>query len=310
VPRQVAVSFYALGPMHPAEGQLSFTAGSYPLDAVQERIRKLDPASEEYRIRENLWGGETLCLLHEDGPQAVLGAYYRDNLAKAFTEYKGEITELALREGEALVDAAFAAFFPNDVVGLVRTSSKSPGFAKIGQWLSCIGGYACGLMALPDPDTLAQLDRSPTTMLRLKLRARRDRLPLIEQHSPSVAKVLRAAAEMNSATDEVGAEWRLTHRKDQAMWSQLVRQQLQELLSVLPEFSEAKVHVSGQRRPINLTRGYVQQTVTVQLEGTKRVGPTEAAVALFEAYDKEQASITKAVGALRRHLGEATPNDG
>ncbi|MGD9796164.1 MAG: hypothetical protein AB7V43_22085, partial [Acidimicrobiia bacterium] len=105
--KRLTVYFYAIEPM--AEfgrgASPSFEAGSYPLENVLKRIRKLDPATDEYRLKDDLFGGETFCLLHEDGPEPIMGAYYRDNLSKPLTEYKGEISELLLRDGEAVVDA-------------------------------------------------------------------------------------------------------------------------------------------------------------------------------------------------------------
>src|SRR5262249_25332427 len=118
--KQVRVAFYALEPAPPFGEQKSFPLGAYPLAEIVACVGEMDRASEDYRLPETMWGGETLCVFHEDGPQPLLGAYYRDNWAKALTEFKGEIEELPLRDGEALVDTSFAAFFPGDVVGIVR----------------------------------------------------------------------------------------------------------------------------------------------------------------------------------------------
>lgn len=304
--RRLTVAFYALEPMPVFDGLKAFEPAGYPLAEVLDTVRKLDPAAETYRIRDKLFGSETMCVLHEDGPQPILGAYTRDNLAKALTEYKGEITELMLREGEALVDASYVAFFPLDVVGVVRTSQKSPGFAKISQWLTVQGRYSCGLLALPDPDTFAQLDHEPTKLHRFTLRVRRAVLPRVESTSPRVAEVLRAAANLNPASDQVGIDQRVSGGQEQARWSRLVREQIQELLGVLPECEEATVRVSGQSHLINLKRARVQRQMPVLLQGTKRVGPQEAAQALFEAYELERESIRRAIEVLRRPPGETS----
>lgn len=297
--RRLTVAFYAIEPMPVFDGLKTFAQGAYPLAEVLKIVQELDPAAEEYRIRDRLFGSETLCVLHEDGPQPVLGAYTRDNLAKALTEYKGEITELMLREGEALVDASYVAFFPSDVVGLVRTSLKSPGFAKIGQWLTVQTRYSCGLLALPDADTVAQLDQEPTKLHRFTLRVRRAVLPRVQSTSPRVAEALRAAANLNDASDQIGIDQRASTGADQARWSRLVRQQIQELLGVLPECEEATVRISGQRQVVNLKRAQVRSQVSVLLRDTKRVGPNEAATALFEAYEQERGAIARAIAVLR-----------
>jgi hypothetical protein len=303
VAKSLMVYFYAIEPF-PITGMETFASGRYPIDEVLTFIKRLDPAAEEYRIRENLFGGETFCLVHDDGPQPILGAYYRDNLARPLTEYKGEINELMLREGEALVDAAYAAFFPNDVVGLVRTSSRAPGFAKIGQWLSVTTRYGCGLVALRDPNVLAQLDREPQKLRSLFVRIRRNRIPAIEPYSASVSKALRAAAEVNTHSDEIGLEFSVRAGKERAMWARLTRQEVEELLAVLPDFEKATVQVSGRKQPFNLLRANIRQSVQVPLIDKKLVGPQEAASALFKAYDDERNSIQLAVEALRGSIDD------
>lgn len=228
--KSLTVYFYSIEPVSRFGGDgLTFELGAYPLDTVLNTIRTLDPASEEYRIRDGLFAGETFCVLHENGPKPIMGAYYRDNLSKPLTEYKGEINELFLRDGEALVDAAYAAFFPGDVVGLVRTSSKAPGFAKIGSWLSVLGGYPCGLFALRDLNTLVQLDGHPTGFRSLILRIRRERIDAVGNYSTDVAGALRAAADLNELSSEVGIELRVNTQKEGDRWSSLVRQEIEEL---------------------------------------------------------------------------------
>jgi hypothetical protein len=297
VVRSLTVYFYAIEPF-PLTDKRDFEAGSYPLESVLGSIRASDPATEEYRIRENLFGGETFCLVHDDGPEPILGAYYRDNLAAPLTEYKGEINELILRDGEALVDAAYMAFFPDDVVGLVRTSAKAPGFAKIGQWLSFMSDYGCGLVSLRDPNVLAQLDREPSKLRKLVLRIRRNRIAALAQYSPSIAGALRAAADVNSHSDEVGIELAVRTQQERAMWARSTRQEIEELLAVLPDFEKASVSVSGRQKPFNLLRASIQQPVSVLL-ANKRVTANEAAQVLFQAYDEERNSIRLAIDALR-----------
>lgn len=303
------MAFYAIEPMHAFDGQREFASGAFPQDEVFKTIRRRDPAEPAYRITDDLFGGETLCLLHENGPKPILGAYYRDNLGKLLTEYKGEIVQAMLREGEAPVDAGYLAFFPNDTVGLVRTSSKSPGFATIGRWLTFIGGYSCGLIALPDADTLARLQANPTGLRRLLVRARRGALPFIEGHSPSVAKALRAAGEMNSQAEQSAIEVRASNSGgDDAGFSLEALDRVSELMGALEAIEEVKVRLSDRRQPINLKRAYVKGQVSVQLEAKRRVGLAEAADVLFGAYDQEQVSIEAAVPALRRRFRDPPPH--
>jgi hypothetical protein len=307
--KQLTVYFNSLEPVRFFEGpSKDFLAGEFPLEEVLETIRKADPAAEEYRIKEDLFGGETLCLVHDDGPAPVLGAYYRDNLSKPLAEYKGEITEVELRDGEALVDAAYAAFFPGDVVGLVRTSSKAPGFAKIGTWLRLISGYGLALFALEDSNTLAQLDAAPTKLRGLSLRIPSNRIRALRGFSPNVAAALRAAGNVAGHTDEVGIELRSTHPKQRPEFARQLRAEIEELMAVLPDFLEAQVTVAGLDKPVNLLRGSIKHQVKVPIIDSKRVGPNEAAVAMFDAYSQEAAAIELAVEATRPRVSGYDPS--
>jgi len=296
--RQASVAFYAIEPMPVSDGQRTFLSGAFPRDDVFDVIRNCDPAADDYRLREDLFGGETLCLLHEDGPEPVLGAYYRDNLGRLLTEYKGEVVEAMLRDGEAPVDAAYVAFFPNDTVGMLRTSSKSPGFAKVGHWLTAIGGVACGFVSLPDPDTLAQLQQQSTGLRRLTVRAKRQNIDIIGEHSPGIAKVLRAAADASHSSAEVLLELRSNHQQG-THFTRDTLAEVRELVSALPALEAITVHVKGQSRPVNLKRSHVVGQITVPLIDTTRIGLKEAAQALFDAYKQEQVAVQNAVKALR-----------
>jgi hypothetical protein len=297
--RQATVTFFALRPAAVVGDQRSFVDGDYPMDEVVSTISAMDPASEEYRIKDNLWGGETLCLLHDDGPHLVVGAYYRDNFSRPLAELKGEIREIELEDGAALVDAAYFAFFPGDVVGLLRTSSKSPGFARISQWLTCVGKVACGLIALPDADVFAQIDSRPADLRRFRLSAKRSRTDAIDTVAPSVARALRRAAEVNRYSDEISLEWRSPKGPEQSSWSREMRDELEEVLLALPDLAVAAVHMRGERKSINLKRSVVQHTVPVLLEDKRRVGPNEAADALFRAYDLERTAVDASLRVVR-----------
>jgi hypothetical protein len=298
--KSLTVYFYSLEPVSYFESEAKdFTLGSYPLQEVLDTITLADPSTESYRIKDDLFGGETFCLVHGDGPQPILGAYYRDNLARPIAEFKGEINELMLRDGEALVDAAYAAFFPNDVVGLVRTSSKAPGFAKIGNWLTLIGGYGCGLFALREADALLQLDRHESKLRSLYLRIRKERIPAAESFSSTVASALRSASALGGPEDEVGVELRSSSAKGRGQWARQMRDEIESLVAVLPDFEAARVEVSGLSKPINLLRANIQQAVHVSLFNSRRIGPSEAADALFRAYEMEKAAIDAAILASR-----------
>jgi hypothetical protein len=71
--KKMTVYFYSIEPAPRFAGDgKKFELGAFPRDEVLKTVRMLDPASDEYRIQDNLFGGETFCLLHEDGPELVV----------------------------------------------------------------------------------------------------------------------------------------------------------------------------------------------------------------------------------------------
>ena len=127
------------------------------------------------------------------------------------------------------------------------------------------------------------------------MRIRRDRIPAVEPHSKNVAEALRAAADLNQLSSEVTIGHRIDSGGDSSEWSSIVRQEIEELMGVLPDFTEAKVKLAGVDKHVNLLRSTIQHTVDVSLFDRRKVGPAEAAVALFEAYAHEQGAINHAL---------------
>jgi hypothetical protein len=301
VTKDVSVRFFLLEPFG---NPLPFEPGHYPRAEVFNALRRMDPAAPEYRIKEDLLGGETLCLIHDGSAGEILGAYFKDLLNLPQTEYKGEVLKLVLREGEALVDGSYAMFFPHDVVGIVRTSSKAPGPAKIGSWLSIIGGVECGLSPLRDPDTTAQLQQADGRLRRLFLRARATRFSVIEQASPSVGAALRQAAAPIASSNEVGIEISANGQADRNRYGTDLQERVEELFPVFSELEAAEVWISGRQRPINLKRSLLVSPQRVSLRNTRRIGPTQAAQAIEAAY-KSEANHIQLAARVQRGLADA-----
>ncbi len=301
--KQVSVRFFLLEPFG---NPLPFKACCYPRDRVFAHLRTLDPAAESYRIKEDLFGGETLCLLHDGEHGDVLGAYYKDLLNLPQTEYKGELAELILRDGEAPVEGSYAMFFPHDVVGVIRSSSKAPGPTKIGLWLSDVGGVSCGLVPLRDPDATAQLNDAEGRIRRLFLRMCRDRVRIVDSASPSVATALRAAGAAIPASHEVGVEMSAGRTQDRQTYSSELRERVEELSGLFDEFESAQVEVTGRQRPINLKRSYLISPQQVLLIDTKKLSAASAAEAISKAYDQEKRHIQYAAQRQRGGTGHET----
>lgn len=300
--KQLMVAFYVL---EPSEPDPTWEAPGYPLDEVWKRISRLDPALDSYRIKEDLFGGETLCLLYEDGPKPLLGAFYKDKFQIPLTERKGEVREIVFDDDdEGIVDASYVMFFEEDLVGVIRTSSKSPGHVKIGQWLSVIGGHRVWLAPMPDANTTRQLDKAQST--RLRLLVGKPFLNLIDTEAPSAAKALREAASLNPHSNAVGVEHRAGRDAHEvALFSATTRDLVTELLPFLSDFEIAEVKLQGRRRPVNLARSSLVAKVDLHLIDHKRVRPEDAAKALLEAYEDERAALGDALAAWRARRGSA-----
>ena len=167
--RNVTVSFYIAEPTEPPTW-----VGDLPGDDVLAKIQTLDLASGEYHVKTGLFATELFCMVH-NGPLPLIGAYTKDMWNAVLTELKGVIEEVEMREGEGVVDGAYAAFFPNSVVGIVRSSVKAPGSAAIAQWLSLFGGHPLYLAALPKADALAGLQRPPEDINSVTFRVKEGR---------------------------------------------------------------------------------------------------------------------------------------
>ncbi len=109
--RNVTVSFYIAEPVDPPTW-----SDNFPSDEVLSKIRGLDLASGDYHVKTGLFATELFCMVH-NVLLPLVGAYSKDMWNAVLTELKGVIEEVEMREGEGVVDGAYAAFFPNSVVG-------------------------------------------------------------------------------------------------------------------------------------------------------------------------------------------------
>lgn len=293
------VHFYAIAP-EPIEP--AFIHGHYPFDEVRTRIRSLDPASEEYRIGTDLLGSGVLCLFHEDGPVPLLGAYYKDMFTTPLTEYKGEIATLVLREGEGLVDASFAAFFPDDVVGIVRTSPKAPGHSRLADWLSSRGGTRMRLVPLRNPGAWKGVKGS-RRFGALRIKVRPDLIPDIEPRSHDVAQALRQAASLTRATREVGIEISPGHA-DPGTWTSEIEDIIDQLGDLLPSFLVADLRLPAEdgqpAAKVSLRQGMIVVEVPTVLVNGPRLGPVDAAIAIHKGFERNQVAIRASVAEARR----------
>lgn len=291
--KTVTVNFFVV---EPSAGDTPTFTLDFPADEVFDAIRLLDLASGEYHVKDGLFANEVFCLVHE-GPIPVLGAYNKDMYATVMTERKGELREVELDEGEGLVDASYAVFFPGSVVAIVRTSVRSPGSARIASWLSLFGGHPCYFSSLPTADTLARLAEDPYDVKSVVLSAKRSRLPVIRSAERHVAEALDAAARISNST-KPALHLKVEKRSEKPQWWDGIKTVIGDLVEVLPEFDTARVEVRNGRN-INLLDAYVGTRVEVELDGSRRIRPVDAARALVTAYEQEGPAITAALASWR-----------
>jgi hypothetical protein len=291
--KTATVNFYVV---EPAAGQAATFTTAFPSDEVLDAVRLLDLASGDYHVRDGLFANEVFCIVHE-GPVPILGAYNKDMYASVVTERKGEIREVEMDDGEGLVDASYVAFFPNSIAAIVRTSVKSPGSARIANWLSLFGGHPCYFAALPTADAMARLQQDPKDVTAVVLTAKKSRLRAIRRAERGVAEALEAVARVSNSTKpsiRLGVE----KGSEKAAWWHGMQSVIGDLVEVLPEFDTARVEISRGRN-VNLLDAYVGTRVDVELDGSRRIQPVDAARALVEAYSSESQAIALALASWR-----------
>lgn len=298
--RNVTVSFYVVEPEDPWKASWD---GDFPREEVLAKIANLDLASGEFHVQTGLFGNELFCTVH-DGPLPLVGAYTKDKLNAVLTEYKGSIEEIAMREGEGVIDGTYAAFFPNSVVGVVRSSVKAPGSGGLAGWLSLFGGHPCVMPALPKADALAGLQRPAEEIIDVTFRAKKRLVPRIKAVRADVAGIIESAAGVGGST-KVGFTLATETKKERPAWWPSVRAAINDLAAaeLLADFDAASVKVSG-RHSINLRDAYVSDKRQIELQKGKRLGPAHAAEALAGAYGELEASvIVPSVEAWRKSRG-------
>lgn len=223
--------------------------GPFPADSVLDQVAALDLASGNYHIAHGLFSNETFCMVH-DGPLRILGAYNKDTYAIVTTEYKGELQEVEMLDEEGVVDASYAAFFPDDIAAIVRTSLRSPGPNRIAHWLSIMGPFSCTFSPISQPETLANLDRYPDNIRAINLTADSRVISAIQNsfgegsRPHKVAQSLASAASLSGDfRNRVGlrlSPWNIASKRG---WWREFRQTIVELGDLLPEFATARVEM-------------------------------------------------------------------
>ena len=270
--------------------------GPFPAQSVLDRIAALDLSSGNYHIAHGLFSNETFCMVH-DGPLRILGGYNKDTYAIVTTEYKGELQEVEMLDEEGIVDATYVGFFPDSVAAIVRTSLRSPGPNRIAHWLSIMGPVSCTFRPIPQPDTLANLDRNPDNIRAVNLAADSRTISAIQGSFNEGSRPYNVAQSLASAARLSGgfrnrvklrmSPWNIASKRG---WWREFRQTIVELGDLLPEFASARVEmVHGPA--VDLRDSYIQAGISVEIDASKRVDILSAASAIVDSYDNIRMSI-------------------
>lgn len=292
----VTVSFYVVEPHIEHPGAWT---GDYPADDMLDAVEKLDLASGLYHVQTNLFGNEVFCMV-EDGQQRMLSCFTKDSWNALQTEFKGQVEEVPLRDGEGWVEATYCTFFPQSVAAVVRTSTKSPGAAQIGRWVSMFTPQQCYLATLPKIDALAELQRPSKEISSVRLRAKTSLIQRLRPVRPDLAGILEAAAG-TAGSSNVDITLGVPAARKAHWWAEMyaIISDLADA-QLLADFDSAMVNLVGKTSPINLKEAFVKLKVPVDLQVKLKIGPSHAAIAMVEAYGQlKDDVITPAVEAWK-----------
>lgn len=292
--RVVTVSFHVIEPFGPENRW----TGEYPAAEVLSHIETLDLASGDYHLKRRLFGTEVFCAVHDDGPQPILASYTKDVWWAVMTERKGEISSIDMRDGEGPIDGAFAAFFEPSVVGIIRSSLKSPGPASTADWLSQFTPYSCVFNRLPAPAS-ALLAGPADRFLSATFIAKKRQMARIREARPDLAGALDAAAGVGRSS-KPGVVLATEHRDERSEWWTTIRAIIDDLddAELLEDFAKASVRVS-KVGDVNLKKTFLTFRQPVAIQGNRRLAVASAAEALLRAYEQNQGEIREAVAAWR-----------
>lgn len=283
-----------IGPARP-----TFEIGKFPADEVLDRIADLDLASGDFYVEESLTGRMTFGVVRE-GPLRILAAYTKDPYDTFETERKGEFIEHVMEDDMGVVEASFVGFFPNGVVAVMRTSPKTPGSAKIANWLSLFGGHPVYFSPLERADVVTRLHGPRHRFYGLDLRSKRAKVPIIREVQPSIAEALQAAGQL-AYGENVGLYSGAGRAdRDRIVWWRGMRPVVESLSEVLSEFDRAMVRVAGSEDDINLLDAYVRRRETIVMDDRRKPRAGDAAPGLVAAYEAEENAIYAALEARRR----------
>lgn len=284
------VEFFAIDRLD--EGKPPFSASN-----VLAKVAALNRESGEAYLKHGFFN-RMLGLVHAaDEPQPMFSLWNVDTVNSPSFERKGSITVYDMMEDEGVTFPAFAMFFDDQVMALLRPSPQAAGQSKIAEYLNHFGEASCVFAALTNPDILRQLQRPADEIVNTKLRIRLANLPRVGEVNKDVEAALTAAVGPSNST-EIGVTWKVRLKKDRAPWWASTRPVLRQLVEsgVVDLFETASVTTAG-GVPVDLLHQQLTERVEVDLlPGEKNVKPEAAAEALRTAYSRRKDDLKEAYG--------------
>jgi hypothetical protein len=234
-----------------------------------------------------------LGLVHAaDQPVPMLSVWMIDTVNAPHFEHKGTIKDYHFMDGEGVAEPAYAMFFKDRIMALLRPVYRSPGPSAIAEYINRFAKVNCAFDALVQPNILKQLQRPAEDVVFAKFHIKTRNLSMIRDVSPDVEAALRAAAMPTDAT-EVTVIWKAALKGEKAHWWSKQKPINRDLIQggVIDAFEHATVQMTG-NHPVDLMSQQLTESVAIDLlPGEKHVKPEAAAEALMEAYNRRKGDL-------------------
>lgn len=273
------VYFYALEPEDDSK-PCTFSADG-TLAIIDQLDREAGKAYLETGLYDRLLG-----LVHSDGTTSMLSLWNIDTVNAPHFERKGTIVSYEMMDDEGVAEPAYAMFFEDRYMALLRPVHRSAGPKAIAEYLNHFTGCNLSFAALVQPDVLKLLKRPAHDIINARVRVKLRNLAPIGEARPDVEAAVRAAAKPAGAT-ELTLTWKAALDKEKPHWWSETQPMLRDLVTsgAIDSFESAVVHVTGSH-PVDLMSQHLTQSVPVDLlKGEKHVKPEAAAEALLRAYE-------------------------
>ena len=222
----------------------------------------------------------------------MLSLWMIDTVNAPFFENKGTVVDYHFMDGEGVAEPAYAMFFDDKYLALLRPVSRSPGPTTVAEYLNHFAKVNCSFAALVHPNILNLLQRPAEDVVFAKFRIKTRNLPAIMEASPDVEAALRAAIGPSAAT-EITVVWKAALKAEKAHWWSRTKPVVRDLVQagIIDQFETASIGMTG-NHTVDLMNQQLTASVPIDLlPGEKHVKPEAAAQALVAAYEQRKGDL-------------------